>query len=71
MHPNQLWQMFEDEWFTPKYRLKKLLGAGAFGAVFLADEVIADRVIREVAIKIFSNEGEQQRQIAELQTAIS
>lgn len=72
MTSNQFWRMFEDEWFTPKYRLRKLLGAGAFGAVFLADEVIADRVMREVAIKIFSNESEQQeRQIAELQTAIS
>jgi hypothetical protein len=30
--------------FTPKYRLKKLLGAGAFGAMFLADEVIGDRI---------------------------
>jgi formylglycine-generating enzyme required for sulfatase activity len=72
MNPNQFWRMFEDEWFTPKYRLKKLLGAGSFGAVFLADEVVADRVMREVAIKIFSNEsGKQERQIAELQTAIS
>jgi hypothetical protein len=41
MNPNHFWRMFEDEWFTPKYRLKKLLGAGAFGAVFLADEVIS------------------------------
>ncbi len=72
MNPNQFWRMFENEWFTPKYRLKKLLGAGSFAAVFLADEVVADRVIREVAIKIFSNESEQQdRQIQELQTAIS
>ena len=72
MNPDRFWRMFEDEWFTPKYRLKKLLGAGSFGAVFLADEVISDRVLREVAIKIFSGEGEpQERQIAELQTAIS
>ncbi|MDF5734012.1 MAG: protein kinase, partial [Rhizonema sp. PD38] len=72
MNPNQFWRMFEDEWFTPKYRLKKLLGAGSFGAVFLADDVVADRVMREVAIKIFSHEsGQQERQIAELQTAIS
>ncbi|QDL11514.1 serine/threonine protein kinase [Brasilonema octagenarum UFV-E1] len=72
MNPNQFWRMFEDEWFTPKYRLKKLLGAGSFGAVFLADDVVADRVMREVAIKIFSDEsGLQERQIAELQTAIS
>ena len=56
MNPSQFWRMFEDEWCTPKYRLKKLLGAGSFGAVFLADEVVADRVMREVAIKIFSNE---------------
>lgn len=72
MNPNHFWRMFEDEWFTPKYRLKKLLGAGSFGAVFLADEVISDRVLRQVAIKVFSGEGEpQERQIAELQTAIS
>ncbi len=72
MNPNQFWRMFEDEWFTPKYRLKKLLGAGSFGAVFLADDVVADRVMREVAIKIFDHEsGQQERQIAELQTAIS
>lgn len=72
MNQNQFWQMFEDEWFTPKYRLKKLLGAGSSGAVFVADDVVADRVMREVAIKIFSHQsGQQERQIAELQTAIS
>ncbi|MFB2895232.1 protein kinase [Aerosakkonemataceae cyanobacterium BLCC-F50] len=72
MNSNQFWRMFEDEWFTPKYRLKKVLGAGSSGAVFLADEVIVDRAIREVAIKIFSDDREQQeRQITELQTAIS
>ncbi|MEL7039254.1 MAG: bifunctional serine/threonine-protein kinase/formylglycine-generating enzyme family protein [Cyanobacteria bacterium J06592_8] len=71
MNPNQFWRMFENEWFTPKYRLKKLLGAGSFAAVFLADEVLHDRVIRQVAIKIFSNEGKQESQIQELQTAIS
>lgn len=72
MNPSYFWRLFEDEWFTPKYRLKKLLGAGSFGAVFLADEVIVDRAIREVAIKIFSDDREQkERQIAELQIAIS
>lgn len=69
---SQLWQVFEEEWFTPKYCLKKLLGAGAFGAVFRADEVVSDRVIREVAIKIFSSQNNQQeRQLEELQRAIS
>ena len=69
---SQLWQVFEEEWFTPKYCLKKLLGAGASGAVFRADEVVSDRVIREVAIKIFSYENnDPERQLEELQRAIS
>jgi len=69
---SQLWQVFEEEWFTPKYCLKKLLGAGASGAVFRADEVVSDRVIREVAIKIFSYQNnDPERQLEELQRAIS
>lgn len=72
MNQNLLWQVFEEEWFTPKYCLKKLLGAGAFGAVFRADEVVSDRVIREVAIKIFSYENnDPERQLEELQRTIS
>ena len=72
MAANQFWKTFEDEWFTPKHRLKKVLGQGASGAVFLAEEIVADRVMREVAIKIFASENHQQDcQVQELQTAIA
>ncbi len=64
--------MFEDEWFTPKYRLKQLLGEGNHGAVFLADDIVGDQVMRSVAIKIFSHGNDLREQtINELQTAIS
>ncbi len=38
------------------YHLEKLLGAGTFGAVFKADEVLRDRFIRSVAIKVFKEQ---------------
>ena len=41
-----------------QYHLEKLLGAGGFGAVFLANEVVMGRVLRQVAIKIIPNADE-------------
>jgi formylglycine-generating enzyme required for sulfatase activity len=38
------------------YHLEKLLGAGTFGAVFKANEVLRDRFIRSVAIKVFKEQ---------------
>ena len=35
-----------------QYYLKEFLGAGGFGAVYLADEVVKDRVIRQLAVKL-------------------
>ncbi len=53
MYPAKYWKRFiENPFANNKYILKKYLGSGAFGAVFLADEVIADRLIRQVAIKL-------------------
>jgi serine/threonine protein kinase len=40
-----------------QYYLKELLGAGNFGGVFLADEVVRNRVIRQVAIKLIPSDG--------------
>jgi formylglycine-generating enzyme required for sulfatase activity len=40
-----------------QYHLKELLGAGNFGGVFLADEVVRNRVIRQVAIKLIPSDG--------------
>lgn len=44
--------MLEGETIHQKYYLKKLLGSGSFAGVFLADEVLSDRFLRQVAIKL-------------------
>jgi len=49
-----------------QYQLKSLLGAGGFGAVFLADEVVRDRVIRQVAVKVIVPDSNPDRQFNEL-----
>lgn len=51
-----VYQIYEDTDFNSKYRLKKYLGSGSYGLVFLADEVIADRWMRQVALKIFRSD---------------
>ena len=48
---NELYKIFEKTYFNHKYYLKEFKGAGAFGAVFLADEVVGGTKIQEVAIK--------------------
>jgi hypothetical protein len=35
--------MLSGEWVNGQYHLKKLLGAGSYGVVFQADEVVGDR----------------------------
>lgn len=47
-----LWGMLEGENIDGKYYLKRLLGSGSYGGVFLADEVVADQCLREVAVKL-------------------
>lgn len=48
------WQSYEDTPFSKKYRLRDLLGMGGFGAVYKADEVVRDRQVRTVALKVFN-----------------
>lgn len=50
-----------------KYHLREFLGAGGFGAVFLADEVVRDRILRQVAVKIIPDNDN--RQLIELMEA--
>jgi len=58
------------EQFNHKYHLVQFIDSGSFGGVFLANEVIADRVIRQVALKVFLVETSQlDVQIAELRLA--
>ncbi|MBL1209954.1 hypothetical protein [Geminocystis sp. GBBB08] len=54
---NQLFfKMLEGQNIENKYYLNKLLGSGGFGGVYLADEVVKNRLIRTVAIKLIVNE---------------
>jgi len=67
----ELYKIFEGTQFNPKYYLKTFLGAGAYGAVFLADEVLGDTVIQTVALKAIRTDLMGGNKILqELQTAI-
>ncbi len=68
---NELYKIFEKTYFNNKYYLKEFQGAGAFGAVFLADEVVGGTKIQEVAIKAIRKDKMPSDIIAkELVTAI-
>jgi len=71
MYPTSYWKKSVGQWFGSKYLLKAFLGCGAYGAVFQADEMIAERVIQTVAIKIVIVDLERlDQQIEELQLAV-
>jgi eukaryotic-like serine/threonine-protein kinase len=52
MTGEELGRIFEGKILQGRYHLKKLLAAGAFGAVFHAEHRILGRTVREVAVKI-------------------
>ncbi|WP_017295297.1 choice-of-anchor C family protein [Geminocystis herdmanii] len=52
MNNQFLFKMLEGQNIDNKYYLNKLLGSGGFGGVYLADEVVRDRLIRTVALKL-------------------
>jgi len=52
MNNQLLFKMLEGQNIDNKYYLNKLLGSGGFGGVYLADEVVKDRLIRTVALKL-------------------
>jgi F-box protein 11 len=61
------WRDFEGKTVDGKYHLQRLVGTGSFGAVFVADEVVADRLIRQVAVKLIDPEAvHREEQFAEL-----
>ncbi len=67
----QLWRLLEAECIDGKYYLKELLGVGGYGAVFRADEVVGDRLIRQVAVKLISPEGDQKNREKQLEELIA
>ncbi|MGB7712623.1 MAG: serine/threonine-protein kinase, partial [Microcoleus sp.] len=57
-----------------QYHLQEYLGCGGYGAVYKADEVIRDRLIREVAIKLIAPEEDEtkaEKQLTELTAAVN
>ena len=48
----QFWEVFEGLVVDNKYHLRRLLGNGAYGGVFLTDEVLGGQSIGQVALKL-------------------
>jgi len=67
---NAPWQMLEDNVIEGRYHLEQFLGAGGFGAVFRANEVVRDRLIRKLAIKLMEV-NDCDLQLQELETALN
>jgi hypothetical protein len=62
----------EGEVIEGKYHLDRLLSSGSYGGVFSADEVVADQMIRRLAIKLITPSPEYpERQMQELVLATS
>jgi len=66
-----LWRMLETENIDAKYYLQKLLGSGSYGGVFLADEVVGDHFIRQVAVKLITPDADKQNRTKQLQELIA
>lgn len=57
MKSNDIWKVLSGQVINHKYHLRSLLGVGGFGAVFLADEMVGDCLIRQVAVKLLVSDG--------------
>lgn len=66
--PNPLWRMLEGQVINEKYFLKKLLGQGGYGGVYLADEVLKkrDKQLEQVAVKLILSDDTTENQLDEL-----
>ncbi len=71
MIANAPWRLLEGSVIQEQYHLERLLGAGGYGGVYRASEVVCDRVIRQLAIKmIVADDSDIDRQLQELQFAL-
>jgi serine/threonine protein kinase len=66
MNNNLLWRMLKGQVINNQYHLRNLIGAGGYGGVFLADEVIRDKLIRQVAIKLIISDNQNDGQLNEI-----
>jgi len=63
----KFWSKLEGTNLDNRYFLNKLLGTGGFGAVYFTDEVVRDRVIRQLAVKLIElDEDNSETQLEEL-----
>ncbi|XZN92881.1 MAG: bifunctional serine/threonine-protein kinase/formylglycine-generating enzyme family protein [Microcoleus sp.] len=70
----RFWRKLQKETVNNQYHLKEFLGCGGYGAVYKADEIIRDRLIREVAIKLIISDEDAtkaEKQINELTAAVN
>ena len=66
MNNNLLWRMLVGQVIKNQYYLKDLIGAEGSGEFFLADDVIRDKLIRQVAIKLIISDNNNDGQLNEL-----
>ncbi|MCX6345162.1 MAG: serine/threonine-protein kinase [Armatimonadetes bacterium] len=66
------WQLLQGQVVDGRYHLVEMLGSGGFGAVFRAEEVVADRLLRQVAVKLIppSPELDPERQFQEIELSV-
>jgi|GEM_PF-4256021 len=71
----RFWLGLVGQTFGDRYTLTKFLGCGTFGGVFAADEVVANQLLRQVAIKLMLVEEDdadlQAAQLRELKTVMN
>ena len=68
------WKKLLKENIEGKYYLQELLGYGGFGGVYLADEVIDDNVMRQLAVKLIQADDDpetRKKQLEELLHAVN
>ncbi|TAE03953.1 MAG: hypothetical protein EAZ98_00060 [Oscillatoriales cyanobacterium] len=74
MYPEKHWRKLQGQKINNQYHLQEFLGCGGYGAVYKADEVTRNRLIREVAIKLIAPEEDEtkaEKQLTELQAAVN
>ncbi|MGB8691332.1 MAG: serine/threonine-protein kinase [Microcoleus sp.] len=74
MYPERHWRKLQGETINNQYHLQEYLGCGGYGAVYKADEVIRNRLIREIAIKLIAPEEDEtkaEKQLIELTAAVN
>src|SRR5580658_6837822 len=65
MTGEELGRRFEGKTLEGRYRLKRMLASGGFGAVFHAEHQIFGRTVRQVAVKITLNTNLSQADVSD------